>query len=173
MSPTDQKEVIVLSNPTYEFTVLIDAPVPSVFEYSRDPRRIYSGDPMMKVADATLTPEGVGTKAHLKARMLVLSETVDIEYTEVVPNQRIVFQGDPRTTFAGLGRGISIPIHTWTWTFAPEDGGTRLTVVVVEENPPRWYRILDRVFDKSSRKQVNDRLARIKAAAEEQATTVS
>lgn len=162
-----------MSNPTYEFTAWIDAPVHSVFEYSRDPRRIYAGDPMMKVADATLTPEGVGTKAHLKAKMFVLSETVAIEYIEVVPDQRIVFQGDPTMTFAGLGRGISIPIHTWTWTFEPENGGTRLTLVVVEENPPRWYRILDRVFDTSSRKQVNDRLARIKAATEEQATTAS
>jgi hypothetical protein len=69
-------EVIVLSNPTFGFTVLVDAPVHSVFEYCRDPRRIYAGDRMMKVADATSSPEGVGTKAHLKARMLVFSEYV-------------------------------------------------------------------------------------------------
>lgn len=49
LARTDQKEVIVLSNPTYKFTVLIDAPVHSVFEHCLDPRGIYVGDPMMKV----------------------------------------------------------------------------------------------------------------------------
>jgi len=47
--------VIILSDPTYEFSVLIDAPVHSVFEHCLDPRRIYAGDPM-NVADATLIP---------------------------------------------------------------------------------------------------------------------
>ncbi len=91
-----------MSNPTYEFTEFIDAPAHSVFEHCRDPRRIYAGDPIMKVADATLTPEGVGTRAHLKAKMPLFTETVAIEYTEVVPDRRIVFQGDPTMIFAGL-----------------------------------------------------------------------
>lgn len=162
-----------MSLPTYEFTVLIDAPVHSAFEYCRDPRRIYAGDPMMKVADATLTPEGVGTKALLKGWMLVFSESVAIEYTEVVPDRRIVFQGDATMAFAGLGRGFSIATHILTWTFAPENGGTRLDLVVVVQNPPLWQRILDRLSDKSARKMFNGRLTRIKAAVEEQATTVS
>lgn len=161
-----------MSNPTYEFSVLIDAPVGSVFEYCLDPRGIYAGDPMMRVVDATLTQEGVGTGAQLKAEMPLFAETVALEYTEVVPGRRIVFQVDPTMSFLGRGRGISIPLHIFTWTFEPEDGATRLDLVVEEKNPPRWYRILDRLFDRSSRKMINDRLARIKAAAEEQATTV-
>jgi uncharacterized protein YndB with AHSA1/START domain len=167
LARTDPREVIVLSNPTYDFTVLIDAPIHAVFEYCLDPRRIYAGDPMMKVADATLTPEGVGTEAHLRAKMPLFTETVALEYTEVVPDRRIVFQGDPTMTFVGRGRGISIPVHIFTWTFESENGVTRLELVVEERNPPRWYRILDRLFDKSFRKQVNERLARIKAAAEQ------
>jgi uncharacterized protein YndB with AHSA1/START domain len=172
LSRTDQKEVIVLLNPTYQFTVLIDAPVGSVFEYCRDPRGVYAGDPMMKVAGATLTSEGVGTEAHLTAKMPLFTETVALEYTEVVPDERIVFQGHPTMKFLGRGRGVSVPVHIFTWTFEPEKGGTRLNLVVEEQDPPRWYRILDRLIDKSFREQVNDRLARIKAGAEEQTTTV-
>ncbi|MGD2043036.1 MAG: hypothetical protein PVJ28_05240 [Acidimicrobiia bacterium] len=170
---TYQKEVMVLSNPTYECTALIDAPVHSVFEYCLDPRGIYVGDPMMKVVDATLTPEGVGTEAKLEAKMPLFTETVALEYTDVIPDQRIVFQSDPTMTFLGRGRPISIPVHIFTLTFEPERGGTRLDLVVEEQNPPRWYRILDRIFDKSSKKMINDRLARLKAAAQEQATKVS
>jgi uncharacterized protein YndB with AHSA1/START domain len=165
--------VIVLSSPTYEFKVLIDAPVDSVFEYCLDPRRIYVGDPMMKVADATLTPEGVGTEANLKGEMPLFTETAALEYTEVDPGRRIVFRGDPTMSFLGRGRGISVPVHVFTWTFEPKEGGTQLDLVVREQNPPRWYRILDRLFDESSRKMINDRLARIKAAVEEKATTAS
>jgi hypothetical protein len=39
------------------------------------------------------------------------------------------------------------------------------------QNPPRWYRFLDRMFERNSNKQFNDRLERIKAAAEGQAST--
>ena len=51
---------------------------------------------------------------------------------EVVPDQRIVFEAFPKMTIARLGhRVISAgPLHTWTWAFAPEGAGTRLTLVV-------------------------------------------
>lgn len=156
------------SMPTYEYTVLIDAPVNSVFEYCRDPRRIYAADPMYKVTDATLTREGVGTKAQLVAKMFVFVEDIAIEYVEVVPDQRIVFQAHPTMTLAGLGRlSVSVAIHNWTWTFEPEDGGTRLNLVVVEQEPPWWQRVLDRVMEKGFSTQVRNRLARIKASNEE------
>ena len=160
-----------MSNPTDEFTVMVEAPVHSVFEYCLDPRMIYAGDPMMKATDAALTQEGVGTTAQLKGRMLVFTETVAVEYTEVIPDRRIVFHGDATMALAGLGRGISIATHVLTWTFAPEKGGTRLTLAVAVQNPPTWQRFLDRVFDKSSKKMFSERLARIKAASEQQAAT--
>jgi uncharacterized protein YndB with AHSA1/START domain len=162
------------SMPTYAYTEFIDAPVHSVFEYCRDPRKIYAGDPVMKVVDATLTREGVGTKARLTARVFIFVEDVAIEYVEATPDQRIVFQAHPTMTPAGLGlkRGISTAIHNWTWTFEPEDGGTRLNLVVVEQNPPRWQRAMDRLTEKSFNTQVRDRLARMKAAVEKQATTL-
>ena len=116
------REVIILSDPTHEGSVLIDAPVHSVFDYCLDPRRIFAGDPM-KVVDATLIPEGVGTTAHLTDRMLIFVQDVPIEYIEVVPDQRIVFEGDWRMTIMGLGIGFSAGIHSWTWSFASEDEG--------------------------------------------------
>ena len=160
------------SMPTYEYTVLIDAPVHSVFEYCRDPRKIYAGDPMMKVADASLAHEGVGTKAHLTSRVFLFVEDVTIDYVEVTPDQRIVFEAHPTMTPVGLGlkSGISVATHRWTWAFESEDGGTRLDLVVVEQDPPRWQRAMDRLTEKSFNRQVRDRLARIKTAVEEQAT---
>ena len=62
--------------------------------------------------------------------------------------------------------------HNWTWTFEPEDGGTRLNVGVIEQNPPRWQRAMDRLTEKSFNTQVRDRLARMKAMVEEQSTTL-
>lgn len=164
--------MIILSDPTHEGSVLIDAPVQSVFDFCLDPRRIFAGDPM-KVADATLVPEGVGTTAHLTGRMLIFVQDVPIEYVEVVPDQRIVFEGDWRMTIMGWGIGFSAGIHSWTWSFIPEDEGTRLTMRVVVFKSPRWQRVLDRVAEKSYTKQIRERLARIKAAAEEQASTAS
>ena len=166
------REVIILSDPTHEGSVLIDAPVHSVFDYCLDPRRIFAGDPM-KVVDATLIPEGVGTTAHLTDRMLIFVQDVPIEYIEVVPDQRIVFEGDWRMTIKRLGIGFSAGIHSWTWSFTPEDEGTRLTMRVVVHKSPRWQRLLDRMAEKSYSKQIRERLARIKAAAEEQAATAS
>jgi uncharacterized protein YndB with AHSA1/START domain len=89
--------VIILSDPTHEGSVFIDAPVHSVFDFCLDPRRIFAGD-AMKVADATLIPEGVGTTAHLADKLLIFVQDVSIEYVEVVPDQRIVFEGDWRMT---------------------------------------------------------------------------
>lgn len=105
--------------------------------------------------------------------MLIFVQDVPIEYVEVVPDQRIVFEGDWRMTIMGLGIGFSAGIHSWTRSFVPEDEGTRLTMRVVEFKSPRCQRVLDRVAEKSYSRQIRERLARIKAAAEEQAATAS
>lgn len=149
----------------------INAPVHSVFECCRDPRRIYAGDPTHKVTDATLTPEGVGTRAHVVAKVLAFTEDVAIEYVDVVPDRRIVFEARPTMTIAG--RQLGAEIFTWTWTFEPEHGGTTLTLVVVNQGGALWERALDALGPKKLlSKQVRDRLARIKASAEERAATV-
>lgn len=151
-------------------TVPINAPVHTVFEYCRDPRRIYAGDPTYKVADATLTPEGVGTRAQLVAKMLVFTEEVAIEYVEVVPDKRLVFEARPTMTIAG--RKLGAEVFTWTWTFAPADGGTTLALAVVNRGGGLWERALDALgTEKVVFKQSQGRLARIKAGVEEKAGT--
>ncbi len=159
---------------TGTFEVVIDAPVHTVFEYCRDPRRIYAGDPSHTVPDATLVPEGVGTRALVVARVAVFTEEIALEYVELVPDQRIVFEAFPRMTIARLGhRVISAgPLHTWTWAFAPEGAGTRLTLVVVGQDASRWERALDlvtgRMLSGMFSREIRDRLGRVKAGVEAQ-----
>lgn len=59
-----------MTDVSLSFDVVVDAPVHTVFDYCRDPRRIYAGDPTHTVTDATLTPEGVGTRAGWPASKL-------------------------------------------------------------------------------------------------------
>lgn len=122
---------------------------------------------------ATVVPEGAGTRAQVVSKVAVFTEDIAIDYVELVPDQRIVFEARPKMTFRGLGWFV-IPgsLHTWTWTFAPEDGGTRLTAVVVEHGAPGWERALDaltaRTLTRTFSKEIRERLARIKAGAEQQ-----
>jgi hypothetical protein len=63
-----------MTDVSLDFEVSIDAPVHTVFEYCRDPRRIYAGDPTHEVSDATVVPEGVGTRAQIVAKVAVVVE---------------------------------------------------------------------------------------------------
>jgi hypothetical protein len=155
---------------TRSFDIVIDAPVHTVSEYCRDPRRIYSGDPKVEVSDVTLTPEGVGTTAHIVSSGLV-TEEAGYECVEFVPDQRIVFKAHPTVTIAGMTREVT---HgpSWIWTFVPEASGTRLTLVFLEEDAAWWQRAFDVVTERSWSRQIRDWLARIKAGAEEEAASV-
>ena len=161
-----------MTDMTLTLTESINAPVHTVFEYCRDPSRIYAADPTYRVADAMLNRGGVGTTARLIAKMLVFTESVAIEYVEFVPDRRIVFEARPTMTIAG--RRLGSEVFTWTWTFESADGGTTLTVGGVNRGGSRWERALDSLFgtQRIVSKQFRDRLARIKAEVEEQATAV-
>lgn len=102
-------------------SITIDAPVDTVFDYALDISRLW------QVKDVALTevdikPEGVGTSARMYSHFLGFHLEGGVEYTEVVPGERIVMQ-----------------VHffaekpTWTFTFAPVDGGTELTAEGVWE----------------------------------------
>lgn len=155
-------------------TESIDAPVPAVFEYCRDPRRIYAEDPTYQVAEAAVASDGVGTTARLVAKMLIFPiESVAIEYVEVEPDQRIVFEARPTMTI--LGRHLGGEVFTWTWTFEPTHAGTTVTVTGVSRGGANWERALDSLFgtQKILTKQFHARLSRIKAVTEEQASTAA
>ena len=149
-------------------TLSIHAPVHAVFEYCRDPRSIFAGDPTYRVTESTVTAEGAGTRGHLVAKMLGLSENVAIEYTEVVPDERIVYEARP--TVAIAGRKLGAEVFTWAWAFQPAAGGTELTLHVASRGGARWERALDALgTERVVTKQSRARLARIAAAVEGQA----
>jgi len=147
-------------------TEFINAPVHAVFEYCRDPGRMYAADPTYKVAAVTRRQEGVGTKARLAAKMLVLTEDVAIEYVDFVPDRRIVFEARPTMTIAGRRMGAEVFI--WTWTFEPHDGGTTVMVAGINRGGSRLERGLDTLFgtQRVVSKQFRDRLTRIKEDVE-------
>lgn len=100
---------------TLKRSITIDAPVDRVFDIALDISRLW------RVKDVALTevdikPEGVGTSARMFSHVLGFHIEGGLEYTEVVPGQRIVAQ-----------------VHffaenpTWTFTFEPADGGTKVT----------------------------------------------
>lgn len=98
-------------------SMTIEAPVDAVFGPALDPSRLWRHKDVA-VVDVQLKPEGVGTTARLWTHALGFHIEGGMEYTEVVPNERIVlevhfFEEKPK----------------WTFTFEPTDGGTKVTVV--------------------------------------------
>lgn len=156
--------------PQHDFDVLIDAPVHEAFVHCLDPRGIYVDDPSYEVVSATLAGEAVGTTAEIRAGGRALAEEVSLEYVEVVPDRRITFMAHPRMVIGAWKEGISLADHEFIWTFEQQQGGTRLSLRIVEHDPPRWLRVMDRIGGKSFERQVRTRLARIKANIEGKST---
>jgi hypothetical protein len=153
-----------MTDVTRSFEIFVHAPVHTVFEYCRDPRRVVAADPKLTVSDVVLTPAGLGSTAHLVAKGVVTDDAL-IEFIEFVPDQRIVWKSHPKVSVAGMAKEIT---HgpTWTWTFAAEGGGTRLTLVFREEDPPWWQRAFDVVTERTWSQQIRGWLAGLKAGAE-------
>lgn len=68
-------------------SIMIDAPVATVFDFALDIRQLW------KVKDVALTevdvkPDGVGTSARMYTHLLGFHLEGGIEYTEVIPGQR-------------------------------------------------------------------------------------
>ena len=97
-------------------SVTVDAPVEKVFGSVLDLGTFLTDFPDVAVRDVTLTPDGVGSTARLYTHEWGLHMEGTMEAIEVVPNERIVVKG----TFFG-----EHPV--WTYTFAPEASGTRVT----------------------------------------------
>lgn len=93
----------------------IDAPVGTVFQHALDVGRLWQVKDVA-LTDVDIKPEGVGTSARLYTHLLAFHIEGGIEYTEVVPDKRIVAQ-----------------VHffaekpTWTFTFTPSRGRTKVT----------------------------------------------
>ena len=96
-------------------SVTINAPVEEVFEYTLDVRNLWSM-PDVAVAEVDPKPEGTGTTARIWSHMLGFHVEGGLEYTEVVRPERIVVQVS-----------FFMEHPTWTFTFEPVAGGTKLT----------------------------------------------
>jgi carbon monoxide dehydrogenase subunit G len=100
-----------------ERSIIINAPVEKVFSYISDPNNELESIPSITdVRD--ITGEGVGQKWSWSYKMVGFSLKGESEITEHIPNQRLVQKSKG---------GIE---STWSYTFSPENGGTRLNVVV-------------------------------------------
>ena len=136
-------------------SITIDAPVDTVFDYALDIRQLWN---MKDVAltDVDIKPEGVGTSARLYSHLLGFHLEGGIEYSEVVPSQRIVAQ-----------------VHffaekpTWTFTFEPVERGTKVTAEGVwDVKLPVVGRPLERMMVKEHEPFLETMLANLKTRVE-------
>jgi uncharacterized protein YndB with AHSA1/START domain len=159
---------------TRSYETFIAAPVHDVFEYCRDPHHIFEGWPELEVTDVAMTPEGVGTKAHIVGRFLkgMMVEQIEREYTEFVLDERIVTKAHAKVRFAGRNREVANgPI--FSWLFEGRDGGTELTLVVLEEDLSRWQSFMESVSAALMANKLNGMLAAVKAGVEHQAPSAA
>lgn len=169
---------------TRSYDIQIAAPVHEVFDYCRDPRHLLEGWPGLEVTDVVITPDGVGTTAlyvirpggvgtmaHIVGRLAkgMMVEQIDREYTEFVPDQRIVSRAKMARRFAGRTKETANST-VMTWLFKPRNGGTELTVNFLEEDLAWWQNLLDNAAVVVLSKHVHSMLAAVKEGVEGQAS---
>ena len=104
--------------PKEERTITINAPVEKVFSYIDEPTNLLEIWPsMVEVKDVQRLPKG-GTSFRFVYKMAGIRFEGTSEDIEYVANERIVTK-----TKGGIEA-------IYTWTFQPEDGGTKMTVEV-------------------------------------------
>ena len=135
-----------------EYSIYIEAPVETVFDFLKDPRKQMS---VMRgrLTDVKMTKEGVGTYFSWTMTLFGLPVKGFDVFTEFVPNQRIT----DRSSFE--------PAGTWTYTFESEGSGTRLTMW---RHPASFWalRPIDRLLDLYRASLTRPLLAKVKAELE-------
>jgi hypothetical protein len=121
-----------------------------------------------------MTAEGIGTTVHIVGRFArgMILEQVEREYTEFVPDARIVSTAHGKVRFAGRTREVANP-PIFTWLFEAEGGGTKLTFVILEEDLVWWQGMLESVSALAMSKNIHRVLAAIKTGIESQASPVA
>lgn len=131
----------------------IDAPVETVFDFFRDPGNWQAAGRGVAFRDVHLTAEGTGTFYTWATRLAgVPVEGFDV-FTEFLPNERIT----DRSSLALEG--------TWTYAFAPEGTGTRVTLRNRSGGPWRLP-LLEQLVDALAVAGHRPVLARVKARLE-------
>lgn len=138
----------------FEDAITIHAPVEQVYDFVKDVGKLWACHPDVAVRDVVLTPEGVGSHAEWYVRMLFLHYEGHVEFTEVVPNQRIVAKSSAGPVF--------------TFTLVPQDDGYTDFRSVVEwsYDVPVVGRPLESLTAKITTGDFLAFLANIKAGAE-------
>ena len=152
---------------TRRFEITVEAPVHDVFDYCRDPRHLFEGWPELRVTDVVMTPDGLGTTAHIVGRFAkgMIVEQIEREFTEFVPDERIVSTAHAKVRFAGRTKDVAHgPV--FTWLFDAADRGTRLTFVVLEADLGWWQNLLESISAAAMAKKMHSMLEAIKAGVE-------
>lgn len=100
-------------------SITIQAPVATVFDIALDIGELWHAKDVA-LADVDLKPEGVGTSARIFSHAFGFHIEGGVEYTEVVPNERIVAQ-------------VHFFAEKPTWTFLFEKVNHATTVTAVGE----------------------------------------
>jgi uncharacterized protein YndB with AHSA1/START domain len=136
-------------------TIKIDAPVEEVFGYVEEPANVPEYWPsVIEVKDVEPLPNG-GTKYRWVYKMAGVRFEGSSEAMEYVPNQRTV------TDNKGGVPG------TITWTYEPEDGGTKVTFEAeYTVNVPLLRRLAESFLVKVNEQEAEAVLANVKAKME-------
>ena len=136
-------------------TITINAPVEEVFGYVEEPANVPEYWPsVIEVKDVEPLPNG-GTKYRWVYKMAGVRFEGSSEAMEYVPNQRTV------TDNKGGVPG------TITWTYEPEDGGTKVTFEAeYTVNVPLLRRLAESFLVKVNEQEAETVLANVKAKME-------
>jgi len=153
MKTAPESEAKFTQNLAWSGSVIIDAPLPQVFDLVRDPR-VWLG-PDVQISELKTTPEGVGTTFQAAWKVLGIPLKTTHEYTEFAQNERF-------TSKAALGPVFTVEV-------APANGWTRLSMRsdVIPRNMAEAA--VDALVMKISERSQTELLASIKATAEAQA----
>jgi len=137
-----------------ERSIIINAPVEKVFSYISDPNSELESIPSITdIRD--ITGQGVGQRWGWSYKMMGISLKGGSEVIEYIPNQRLVHKSTG---------GI---VSTWTYTFNPEAGGTRVNLVVDYTIPvPVLGKIAERLVLRQNEREADLAMTNIKERLE-------
>ena len=137
-----------------EKSITVNAPVEKVFAYVENPMNQLEYLPsIVEVID--MAGQGVGAHYRWAYKMAGLRFEGESTLTEYTPSERMVVE-----TKGGIA-------STWSWTFTPEDGGTKLNLTVEYTIPvPVLGKLGEALILKQNEREADMAMANLKAKLE-------